>query len=126
MDEQSIRPLLDRLQASDALLRITKPVGPSFNLAALEWQAYNRFGKATQFESVMGHLGWRVASQLLADRPKWAQAFDLPESELLFTLRERMTAPRAPVAVTGAPVKAVRAADDKVDLAKLPAPLLCA
>ena len=125
-DEQSIRPLLSRLEAAGGLVRIVKPVDPRTNLAALAWQARARLGKASWFESPFRHFGWRVVGQLLADRTQWAHAFGLEPAALLFTLRERLTARRAPVDAAGAPVKAVRATGAALDLAKLPAVLLCA
>jgi len=125
-DEQSIRPLLSRLETAGGLVRIVKPVDPRTNIAALAWQARRRLGKATWFEAPFGHFGWRVVGQLLADRTQWASAFGLDAGALLFTLRERLKARRAPVDTTHAPVKAVRASGREVDLAKLPAVLLCA
>lgn len=126
MTEASIRALAERLDAADGLVRIAAPVDPRSNLAALAWQARARLGKATWFESLFGHVGWRAASQLLADRTQWAHAFGLDPAALLFTLRERLKTPRPPVDAATAPVKAVRALGPAVDLATLPATLLCA
>jgi UbiD family decarboxylase len=126
MTESTIRALVDRLEAAGGLVRIAAPVDPRGNLAALAWQARARRGKATWFELAVGHLGWRVASQLLADRTQWAHAFGLDPATLLFTLRDRLGAPQAPIDAAAAPVKAVRAVGAAVDLARLPTAVLCA
>ena len=126
MTEQSIRPLLDELEKARALTRIVKPVDPRRTLSALAWQAWRKHRHATRFDLPFGHMGWRVASHLLVDRGQWARAFALPESELLFTLRDRLATPIAPVDAPRAPVAAVRATPSSLDLGKLPVPLLCA
>ncbi len=126
MTEQSIRALLDSLETARALTRIAKPVDPRRTLAALAWQAWRKNRHATRFDLPFGHLGWRVASHLLVDRGQWARAFALPESELLFTLRDRLQTSIAPVDAPRAPVAAVRASATSLDLTKLPVPLLCA
>ena len=118
--EQSIRRLLGAFADTGALLTIRQTVEPRTHLAALAWQARRR---PLQFDSVVGHVGWRLATRLLGDRTRWAAAFALPEAELLFALRERLDAPLAPVAVPGGSVKAVRAAGERIDLERLPVPL---
>ena len=120
---QSIRPLLRALDQAGGLQTIVQTVEPRKNLAALAWQTGRDRRSAVMFESVAGHLGWRVGSRLLGDRASWALAFGLPDSELLFALRERLTAPLPPVEVSAAPVNAVRASGASLDLGKLPAPL---
>ncbi|MBV8169501.1 MAG: UbiD family decarboxylase [Alphaproteobacteria bacterium] len=126
MTEQSIRPLLDALETARTLTRIVKPVDPRRTLSALAWQAWRKHRHATRFDLPFGHMGWRVASHLLVERSQWARAFALPEAELLFTLRDRLATPIAPVDASRAPVAAVRASPGSLDLTKLPVPLLCA
>jgi 2,5-furandicarboxylate decarboxylase 1 len=126
VSEPSIRGLAERIDRAGGLLRVGKPVDPRSNLAALAWRARHERGKAVWFDSAFGHFGWRVASQLLAERSQWAVAFGLDESQLLFALRDRLAVPCAPIATERAPVKAVRATADKLDLARLPAVQLCA
>ncbi len=124
--EQSIRTLAERLEKTGALARIGTAADPRTNMAALAWQARTTLGKATLFDPVFGHVGWRAASQLLTGRAQWAQAFGIDEAALLFTLRDRMKTRHAPIDATRAPVGAVRALGPALDLAKLPAALLCA
>src|SRR5207253_2236797 len=95
------------------------------HLAALAWQARNRHGKAIAFNLVGGHVGWRATSQLLTERAQWALAFGIAEADLLFTLRDRLRTPRAPVEAASVPVRAVRAEGEKIDLARVPVPLWC-
>jgi UbiD family decarboxylase len=123
--EQSIRPLLDALEQARQLVRVGKPVDPRRTLAALAHQAYAQHRQATRFDLPFGHMGWRVASMLLADRAQWARAFGLDEAALLFGLRDRLSGSLAPVDAARAPVTAVRATLPSLDLTKLPVPLLC-
>jgi 2,5-furandicarboxylate decarboxylase 1 len=120
---QSIRPVLHARDQAGALATISQTVEPRAELAALTWQVGSDRQRAVLFESVAGHVGWRVASRLLADRAGWASAFGLPESELLFALRERLKTKLPPVEVSAAPVGAVSARGDTLDLGRLPAPL---
>ena len=123
MPDQSIRGFLASLQQHDEIVRFTREVDPDENLSALSWQTYARLGKACLFENLKGYPGWRVVSQIVADRRKWAIALGVSEDEVVATLGERMAAPQEPILVDAkdAPVKEVIKLGDDVDLASLPA-----
>jgi len=123
MSDQSFRPLLRALEAQGELLRITKPVHPDHNMAAIEWKAFNDRGKSSLFTNIEGHPGWTACSQIVADRKRWSIGLGIPEERLLEEMLARMARPQAPVMVdaASAPVKQVRLIGAEASLLDLPA-----
>jgi 2,5-furandicarboxylate decarboxylase 1 len=123
MADQSIRRHLEALEAAGDLVRFTREVDPDENVSALSWKTFARLGKACLFETVAGHPGWRIASQIVADRRKWGTALGVPEAEVVPTLGRRIARPIPPVDIdpAGAPVKEVVAVGREVDLRGIPA-----
>jgi 2,5-furandicarboxylate decarboxylase 1 len=123
MPDQSIRSHIAALLQQGELTRFTKEIDPDENLSAVSWQNFARRGQACLFENVKGHPGWRVTSQIVADRRKWAAALGVPEHEVVTTLNERIGISLDPVIVPrdGAPVKEVIRLGKDVDLRTLPA-----
>src|SRR5262245_53517769 len=99
MPDQSIRSHIAALLQQGELIRYTKEVDPDENLSAVSWQSFARLGKACLFDNVKGHPGWRVVSQMVADRRKWAAALGVPDSEVVTTLNERIGRSLDPVMV---------------------------
>lgn len=121
MPDQSYRTFLKNLEQQGELLRITKEVDPLTNLSAVEWQAYNRMGKASLFTNIAGHPEWQVCSQIVSDRRKWSIGLGIPEAELLDSVTALTTAtPIAPIEVSQAPVHEVVLEGDDVDLGAIP------
>lgn len=120
--DQSIRGFLEILEHKDELIRIEAEVDPKVNMAAIEWRTYDERGKASLFTNLMGHPGWRVCSQILTDRRKWAMALNLTETELLSALSRKLKTPiEAVVDETGrAPVKEVILKGEDASLDDLP------
>src|SRR3954452_19045758 len=123
MADQSIRGHLAQLQAAGELIRFAKEIDPDENLSAVSWKAFAEQGKSCLFERVKGAPGWRVASQIVASRRKWALALGVPEEEVVRRMGERIARPIAPVMVgrDQAPVKEVVELGKEIDLTKLPA-----
>ena len=122
MPDQSYRTFLKNLEQQGELLRFTKEVDPLTNLSAVEWQAYNRLGKASLFTNVAGHSDWQVCSQIISDRRKWSVGLGIPEAELLDSVTGLTTAtPVPPVEVTDAPVQEIVLNGDEVNLDAIPA-----
>ncbi len=112
---------LGAIQEAGKLVNVSKPVDPARNLAAVARAIFEAHGKASLFEDIPGFAAWRVAGHLLADRSMWAAAFDLRETELLPTLRKRMSTPIAPIRIAETPFDHVRA---RVDFGALPLPVI--
>ncbi len=123
MADQSIRGHIDTLAAQGELIRFAKEVDPDENMSAISWKTYAELGKSCLFENVKGHAGWRVASQIVADRRKWGVALGVPEDEVVATLGQRIANPIAAVDVAPetAPVKEVIALGSEVDVTAIPA-----
>ncbi len=123
MREQSIRVHVGNLEQQGELIRFNKPVDPHENVSALSWKTYDTLGKAALFANLPDYPGWRVCSQVIADRRKWSIALGVTPDELIPTLRARVRSPVAPVTVdrAQAPVKEVVLTGADVDLTKVPA-----
>ncbi len=123
MADQSIRGHIAALLRSGDMVRYTKEVDPDETLSAVSWKTFAQLGKACLFENVKGHRDWRVTSQIVADRRKWAAALGVPEDAVVTTLNERIAKPIDPVLVpkAGAPVKEVIRIGAEVDLRTVPA-----
>ncbi len=121
--DQSIRSYLEDLEAAGQLARITKTVDPDSNLSAVAFKAYAQLGKATVFDDIKGHDGWRAMSQIVADRAKWAVALGVSEDKAMATLAARMRTqlPCVSVSAAEATCKENIFLGDDVDLRKLPA-----
>ncbi len=123
MRDQSLRGHIANLEQQGETIRIAKRTNPRENVSAIGWKAYDRLGKSTLFTDLEGFPGWRVASQIVADRRKWSIALGLAEDELISALAERIKRRVAPVGIDrrSAPVKetVLRGAD--ADLTRLPA-----
>ena len=123
MPDQSYRTYLKNLEQQGHMLRFTKEVDPLTNLSAIEWRAYAETGKSSLFTNVKGHPGWQVASQILADRTKWALALGVDEDDLLdwLSITTETRTPLVDVGEADAPVQEVVEIGDDVDLDKVPA-----
>jgi 4-hydroxy-3-polyprenylbenzoate decarboxylase len=119
MTEQSIRTLVGALESAGRLARVRRPVDPAKHLAAVALKAHQERGKAVLFEDAGG---WRVASQVLADRAQWATALGVAEAALLGAVEQGLRKAVAPerVAASAAPVTARRL--ERGALADLPIP----
>ena len=123
MADQSIRGHIQSLLQSGDMVRYTKEVDPDETLSAVSWKTFAQLGKACLFENVKGHPDWRVTSQIVADRKKWASALCVSEDDVVPTLNARIAKPIDPILVPkqGAPVKEVIKIGSEVDLGKIPA-----
>ena len=123
MPDQSIRGYIASLLQQDEIVRFTHEIDPDENLSAVGWKTYAQLGKGCLFESVKGHPGWRVVSQIVADRRKWGVALGVREDEVVATLNERIGRAVDPVLVgrEQASVKEVIRIGAEVDLRELPA-----
>lgn len=99
-----LRSFLDGLGPD--LLRISEPVSPRHEIAAVLKQA-QKGGQAVLFEQVTGFPGVRIAGNLLASRRLAARALGTDEARLVETYVERTAQGIAPVAVEQAPVQEV-------------------
>lgn len=123
MADQSIRSYLESLREKGEIWSTSKEVDPDINMSALAWRAYAERKKASFFDNIKGHPGWKVVSQIVADRRKWAIALGVTEQEFLETMIARMKRPIDPVQVErgNAPCKENVRLGENVDLAQLPA-----
>ena len=122
MPDQSLRTFLANLEQRGELIRFSREVDPAANMAAIEWKAFNELGKASLFTSLKGHEGWRAASEILADRRKWAIGLGVDENGILEEVAGRLRNPVPAVAVSGdAPVQEVVVEGDDVDIREIPA-----
>ena len=123
MPDQSYRTFLKNLEQQGELIHFTKEVDPSENMAAVEWKTYNELGKASLFSNIKGHEGWQAASQILADRKKWAIGLGVGEDRILDELSERLKQTVKTVDVDGsaAPVQEVVFEGDDVNILDIPA-----
>ena len=121
--DQSVRSYLRDLEAAGQLTRITKTVDPDVDLSAVAFKAYAELGKATIYDNIKGHDGWRAMSQIVADRGMWATALGVPEDQAMSALAARMkgTLPCETVSKAEATCKENILIGDDVDLRKLPA-----
>ncbi len=123
MREQSIRRHLGNLEQQGELIHFTKPVDPRENVSALSWKTYDAYGKAALFSNLPAFPGWRICSQVIADRRKWSIALGAEPDTLIPSVVARIRNPVAPVTVDRgeAPVKQVVLTGDDVDLTGIPA-----
>lgn len=122
MPDQSYRTFLKNLEQQGELIHFTKEVDPAETMAAVEWKTYNELGKASLFSNIKGHDGWQAASQILADRKKWAIGLGVGEDEILDELSERLkkTVKTVEVDSAAAPVQEVVFEGDDVNILDVP------
>ena len=123
MPDQSYRTFLKNLEQQGELIHFTKEVDPAENMAAIEWKAYNDLGKASLFSNLSGHPGWQAASQILADRRKWAIGLGVSEDDILDEMSDRLKQSIKTVDVdsSAAPVQEVVFEGDDVNILDVPA-----
>ena len=123
MRDQSFRGHVQNLEQQGELFRIEKETDPNQNVSAIGWKTYDQFGKSTLFTNLKGFPGWRLASQVITDRRKWAIGLGVSEKDVIPTVVERIKTPREPVKVdaSDAPVKEIILRGEDADLTKLPA-----
>jgi len=121
--DQSFRGHVQNLEQQGEIVRFTKEADPRENASALGWKTYDRLGKSSLFDTLKGFPGWRLASQVVADRKKWSIALGVTPDKLIPTLVDRIRRPLDPVMVDrkDAPVKEVVLTGADADLTKLPA-----
>ncbi len=123
MRDQSLRGHVQNLEQQGELIRIDKEVDPHTNVSAIGWKTYDRFGKSTLYTNLKEFPGWKLCSQIVTDRRKWAIGFGIDEDDVIPTLVERARSPIEPVLVDrkDAPVKEVIQIGDEADITRLPA-----
>ena len=123
MRDQSFRGHVQNLEQQGELVRIEKPASPTENISAIGWKTYDQFGKSTLFTNIIGFPSWRIASQVITDRRKWAIGLGVSEDDVIPTVVQRIKEPLEPVLIAAkeAPVKDVILTGDDADLTKLPA-----
>ncbi len=123
MADQSLRTFVDNLRQRGELAICSDTIDPDVDMSALAWKAYAERGKASLFTNIKGHPGWRVASQIVADRRKWAVALGVDEAEVVPTLARRISCPipSIDIAHAEAPCREVIKIGTDVDLNSLPA-----
>ena len=122
MPDQSYRTFLQNLEQQGELVRFVKEVDPAQNMAAIEWKTYNELGKASLFTNLKGHEGWHAASEILADRKKWAIGLGVSEDEILDEISDRLknTVKTVEVDSSAAPVQEVVFEGDDVNILDVP------
>jgi len=122
MPDQSYRTFLQNLEQQGELVRFTKEVDPAQNMAAIEWKTYNELGKASLFTNLKGHNGWQAASEILADRKKWAIGLGVDEVDILDEISNRLknTIKTVDVDSSAAPVQEVVFEGDDVNILDVP------
>ena len=122
MPDQSYRTFLQNLEQQGELVRFVKEVDPAQNMAAIEWKTYNELGKASLFTNLKGHEGWQAASEILADRKKWAIGLGVSEDEILDEISDRLknTVKTVEVDSSAAPVQEVVFEGDDVNILDVP------
>jgi UbiD family decarboxylase len=117
---RGLRDFLDHLDQRGLLARVKKEVSPKYEIAAGIRKVSDTNGPALVFENVAGYPGWRVAAGIFATRRLVAEAFGVPEREVVQRYLEREDQRIPPVVVKDSPAKEIvwRGAD--VDLYKLP------
>ncbi len=123
MPDQSYRTFIKNLAQQGELITFDKEVDPANNMAAIEWKAFNEMGKASLFTNLKGHDGWQAASQILADRKKWAIGLNVNEDQILDEISERLKNAIKTVEVGSdeAPVQEVVFEGDDVNILDVPA-----
>jgi 2,5-furandicarboxylate decarboxylase 1 len=116
-DRQSIRPFLARLEQDGALLRVSKPVDPAFEISAFLSAA--DAGPALIFEKVNGS-SLRVAGNLLNSRIRIAQALGIEPADIVPRIHRAIREPVKAVKVATGRVQDVVVTDNP--LAALPVP----
>ncbi|NBP72471.1 MAG: UbiD family decarboxylase [Alphaproteobacteria bacterium] len=122
MPDQSYRTFLQNLEQQGELVRFNKEVDPAQNMAAIEWKTYNELGKASLFTNLKGHDGWQAASEILADRKKWAIGLGVEEDDILDEISNRLknTIKTVEVDSSAAPVQEVVFEGDDVNILDVP------
>lgn len=122
MPDQSYRTFLQNLEQQGELVRFNKEVDPAQNMAAIEWKTYNELGKASLFTNLKGHNGWQAASEILADRKKWAIGLGVEEDDILDEISNRLknTIKTVEVDSSAAPVQEVVFEGDDVNILDVP------
>lgn len=126
MQDQSYRTFLKVLEDNGELVVVEREVDPVENLSALEWKVYNQLGKATRFNNIKGHPGWRACSQIVADRRKWALGLGIEEKDILSHISAKTMQPIASQEVDRdtAPVREVVLTGEDADLNDIPAAIV--
>jgi UbiD family decarboxylase len=120
------RELIERLDTSGELLRISAEVDPEYELGALLSQAESR-GKACWFERVKG-AGFPAVGGLMTTPARHALAIECPPGALASVhgygklLDEARHSPVEPRSVDDGPVSEVVLTGDQIDMTTLPAP----
>ncbi|MBI3079086.1 MAG: UbiD family decarboxylase, partial [Deltaproteobacteria bacterium] len=117
---QGLRDFLDHLDRRGLLAHIKKEVNTKYEIAAGIRKASDTNGPALLFEKVAGYPGWKVAAGIFATRRLVAEAFELPEREVVQRYLEREDQRIPPVVVKDSPGKEVVWTGKDVDLYKLP------
>ena len=91
----NLREFLQAAEARGWLTRITKPIHPHLQLAAV---AHALDGRPVLFEQIIGHPGWRVVTGVASDRRYFALALGCEPQDILHRLAQAQAHPQpAPV-----------------------------
>lgn len=115
---KDLRSYLEQVEAAGRLVRLTKPVDPATEAAAL-LQALERRGQVGLCERIRGREG-RLAGNLLGDRDLLALAMGVPPDEVLAAFQRRLANPLPPQRVAQAPAQAIVRTGADCDLTRLP------
>ena len=115
--DQSCRPMLDRLAEMSELLVVDEEIDPVHDLSALFSLTHDRL--AVRANRIKGHL-MPVFGNLLLDRNRIAMALNVAPEAIQQTLLDSVYKPVAPVLVDDAPVQQLSFSDGI--LARLPVP----
>ena len=121
--DQSIRGYLSKLERAGEIVCIEKEVDPQENMGAIQWRAYDEFGKATRFKKIKGFPSWQACSQIFTDRNKWALGLNLTPEEILQAMSKKLKNPIEPELTSGpgSPCKEVIKKGDEASLLDIPA-----
>ena len=95
MGDQSFRGHIRNLEQQGELVRVDAETDVRQNVSTIGWKTYDRFGKSTLFTNLKGFPGWRLASQVVTDRRKWAIGLGVAEKDLIRTVNDRFRRPLA-------------------------------
>src|SRR5574337_297405 len=115
MAERDLRSFLAGL--GDAVLRVTGPVAPRFEVAALLRESQHA-GRVLVCDNVAGFPGVKIAGNLFSSRALAARALGTTPEQLTETWVERSRGRIAPVAAAEVPVQQV-VHHEPADLAEL-------
>ncbi len=118
---KDLRLYLKELEEAGELQHLTKEVDPLTNLGGIAYQIAGQTGKASYFENLKGHPGWRAVSYVNGSRRRLAIGLHTTPQNFIPHLRGLMAKGLTPAKlVKDGPVQEVVWTGKDVDLWKLP------